>query len=287
MNFDTVFSFYSQNHLSKIRPKGNELHNFESVYENYLALLVGGWDVATLTVEQCEKFFESLRHRLDFATFNRCLKSFRGAINHGLRNIENFPLKVNPASKIKKMDERTRDRILNDDECVKLVLAFNALRHHTYTDMFKMLLYTGARVGAIQKMEWCEIDFEEKYWLAKTRGNAKDSHYRHDLNDDAIALLQSRARISNEDDIYVFPATNDSSKPAHPGDDYWKCAIIDADLYAEGGVERLRKQDLRRSYSVSHLINSDSVVVTSMQIGHNYPRNMDQNIIKLSSNKRT
>jgi integrase len=65
---------------------------------------------------------------------------------------------INPVASTEKRRERTRDRVLSDDE---LRLIWNALGPNDYGDILRLLILTGQRGGEVSGLRWKEIDFDE------------------------------------------------------------------------------------------------------------------------------
>ncbi len=91
-------------------------------------------------------------------------------------------------------EERSRDRVLSDDELRLVWGAFETIGW-PFGAMGKLLLLTGARRGEVAAMEWREIDLDARLWsLPASRTKNKHAHALP-LSDAAIAVLKDLPRI--------------------------------------------------------------------------------------------
>lgn len=114
----------------------------------------------------------------------------------------------NPATRIKKYKEKSRDRWVKPSEMPQLVEAINAEPSPYIRAALKLYLLTGLRRGELLGLRWRDIDFERReIRLADTK--AGRSHTVA-ITEPAERILRSLPRgIGN---AYVFPG-NDPKKP--------------------------------------------------------------------------
>ncbi len=130
--------------------------------------------------------------------------------------------------------EVARDRILDDEELVRIILA--ARDNGTiYGGIIELLALTGQRREEVAQMRWEEVDFERRLWtIPKSRSKNKKPHFVQ-LSDQAVAVL----RRQNRQGIYVFSLSG--QKP------FQGFSKAKRDLDRLAGVTGWRIHDLRRT----------------------------------------
>ena len=98
-------------------------------------------------------------------------------------------------------DERSRDRVLGDEELRAVWLAAEEIGW-PFGAMVKVLVLTGQRRDEVARMEWSEIDFGDKLWTLPRERVKNDEKHEVPLSDAAIAVLKSVPRIAGS--RYVF-----------------------------------------------------------------------------------
>jgi len=120
----------------------------------------------------------------------------------------------------------------------------------------KLLIFTGARKGEIEKLKWSEVDFETAY-LRLT--DSKTGQKAIPLNAGALEILASLPRLDSS--AFVFPA--------HRGGSYyqgtpkiWRIIRVNADL------EDVRLHDLRHSFASIAVSGGASLPIIGALLGH-------------------
>lgn len=112
--------------------------------------------------------------------------------------VERGVIAVNPCAGVKAPTaEKSRDRVLTDDELRALWLACDSLSE-PFGSLVRLLMITGQRRDEVGQMTWTELDLDAKLWtIPKER--AKNSQ-AHDvpLSDQAIAVLARIQRIAGD-----------------------------------------------------------------------------------------
>lgn len=166
---------------------------------------------------------------------------------------------INPASRVKKFREKSRERFLQQREARAFFTALRSL-DHTMRHYFLMLLYTGVRPNNVQAMRWEDIDFEHQVWRIPDTKNG----YSHTipLVDPAIALLRRR---ENNRSPWVFPSARSKSGHITEPKKAWN------KLRQESGLKDLQMRDLRRSLASWQAIQGHSLVLIGKTLGHKSP----------------
>ena len=73
-------------------------------------------------------------------------------------------LSINPVSKIKMFQEKSRERFLQEEELPRFFKALNAEPNQDFADVFRLCLFTGARRSNVLAMQWQDIQVEKTEW---------------------------------------------------------------------------------------------------------------------------
>ena len=144
-----------------------------------------------------------------------------------------------PLAGVKKLEERSRDRVLSDAE-LKTIWHGCERMGFVFGPMFQLLMLTGARRDEIASLEWSEVDTESRYITIPKERTKTDSEHAIYLNDEALAIIEKLPRLA--DCKFVFSTTGDS-----PSSGFSKAkALLDK---IAPTAKPWRLHDLRRTFS--------------------------------------
>ncbi|HQQ00100.1 MAG TPA: tyrosine-type recombinase/integrase [bacterium] len=190
---------------------------------------------------------------------NLIATTYRFAIENGYL-LENHP---NPARRVKKFQEQTRDRYLAESEWPILAESIDREENPFVRAAFMLLLLTGIRKGELLRMQWSDINFETvTLRIPLTKGGEPRTI---PLNSAAIEILKSLPRQSD----FVIAGKN----PGEPFVGLQKCW---ARIIRRSGIEDLRIHDLRRSHGSWALSHGVSLETVSRLLGHRSVRITEQ-----------
>jgi integrase len=130
--------------------------------------------------------------------------------------------------------EVARDRVLNDDELTRVIIAARQIGG-PYGGIVELLALTGQRREEAARCVWEEIDLQNRIWtLPNLRTKNAKSHIVH-LSDQAIAVLKEARKQGK----FVFSVAG-----THPFQDF---SNAKRELDAISGVTGWRLHDLRRT----------------------------------------
>lgn len=133
----------------------------------------------------------------------------------------------NPAARIKKFREKSRDRFVQPHEMPHLIRALNEELNKTGKDFFWMLLLTGTRKTNTLMMRWEEINWHRNEWRIPETKNGDPLIVA--LTDRAVDILKRRKAKSQSS--WVFPQDEDSEKHFINPKRVWKRVLQSATLY--------------------------------------------------------
>jgi len=168
--------------------------------------LWNGRKVQDITKRDIIALLDTVRDRAPVMA-NRNLAAVRKLFNWCLaRDV----IQVSPCSLIEPpAPERSRDRILSDDE---LRLVWNATDRDAspFGPLVKLLMLTGQRLAEVGGMRWDELDLENKLWTLPAERVKNGERHEVPLSDAALEILTALPRIKTTKG-FVFTTTRDAA----------------------------------------------------------------------------
>lgn len=140
----------------------------------------------------------------------------RNRVHSALTRLFNFAaergvIDDSPCLRIRKIQEESRERVLNDTE---IKLYYDALSlENKDIDIYwqtklalKMQLLTGQRSSEIAGMTWDEIDLEQNTWLIPASRMKNNTEHKLPLTQAMRGLLQTVKSMFGNDTPYIFPS---------------------------------------------------------------------------------
>jgi integrase len=143
---------------------------------------IGRRDVASLlsAIAQSKSDATANRTRASLSAF------FGWAIREGL-------LEVNPVALTERREEKSRDRVLTDQELAEI---WAALKDDAYGAIVKLLMLTGARREEIGALRWSEVDLDKALISLPPARTKADRAHNIPLSPPALTILQVRPRLT-------------------------------------------------------------------------------------------
>ena len=200
---------------------------------------------------------------------------FNKGIEWGLNN-------TNPAEKVKKFKEKSRERFLKQGEFPKFINSLEQEENMIIKKFFWILLLTGQRKSNVLAMRWEEIDFNRKVWIIPETKNGDSLTVP--LVDRAIILLKELENCKDSD--WVFPSHGKTGHYQDPKS-AWK-RILD-----RANITNLRIHDIRRTMGSFQAMTGASLPLIGRSLGHKtsqatqvYAR-IDDDPVRTAYNKAT
>jgi integrase len=163
-----------------------------------------------------------------------------------------------PTARIKRFPRHERERILDDDELGRFLLALEQLPREITRDAIEMCLWTGARRSNVFSMRWDEISMASKVWTIPKEKFKSGKPCNVPLCDQAMTILRRRKKGSASE--WVFPGSGQSGHFCCPRE-------AKARLCKLAGLENFRIHDLRRTLGSRVALIAPNTVVQKM-LGH-------------------
>lgn len=167
-----------------------------------------------------------------------------------------------PSSPIRKNTRRARGRLLNANQLAKLGAWLEApqLRWLELADAIHLILLTGCRSGEVSRLQWTEV-LEDRLRLKTSKTGSRDVV----LTPPAIAVL--RRRRTGAQSVYVFPDSQDPTKPRGALDVPWRSIRENIGLPRE-----IRLHDLRHTYASQAIMTGETLNMAGQLLGHRRPQ---------------
>ncbi len=136
--------------------------------------------------------------------------------------------------------ETKRDRVLTDQE-LKAIWEATDKTGYPYGNMDKLLILTGQRVGEVSKMQWEDIDFDNRVWTLPAEETKANRRHEVPLSDLALEIIEATPCTGE----YLFTSGRIGDKPIN-GQSKSK-AVLDE----KSGVAGWRRHDYRRTMATN------------------------------------
>jgi len=252
MTFDKLFDRYLNEYA-----KPHKISWTDDLY--YYQKFLNKFDkkkISDINRQDIEKMHNHVKEVSGLYAANRLLaltsKIFNKAIDWGFEGI-------NPALRIKKFKEQSRDRALQATEIGAFFEALNEEPNLILKSYFYMSLLTGARRSNILSMRWDQITFgDPTEWKIPLTKNG-ESH--------TVILVPQAVEILNElkglfDSPWVFFSQASKSGHIEEPKSAWKRILTRAD------ITDLRIHDLRRTLASWQVKTGASSFVIGKTLGH-------------------
>jgi integrase len=166
----------------------------------------GGRKIHEITKRDVIALLDTVRDRAPVMA-NRNLAAVRKLFNWCLaRDV----IQVSPCSLIEPpAPERSRDRILSDDE-LRMVWNAAGADASPFGPLVKLLILTGQRLTEVGGMRWDEIDFANKLWTIPAERVKNGQRHEVPLSDAVVEILNALPRIKTTKG-FVFTTTRDAA----------------------------------------------------------------------------
>lgn len=115
-------------------------------------------------------------------------------------------IEASPMTRLRKTEEKPRERVLNDEEIQKFWLNIDKVGIHPLTSIaLRLILSTAQRPGEVINMCWHEVDLDTALWRIPADKSKNGRAHKVPLNSTSLNLLD-QAKIYSKQKEYVFPS---------------------------------------------------------------------------------
>ncbi len=243
------------------KPKGpkslyNDKLNFETHCKPLAARRLGA-----VRKGDIEKLHRGIGERCGHYAANRTVALLKAMYYHAIRSDDIAYNGINPCCGVRKYEEPSRDRFLQQDEAEAFFKALYA-EEDVFRDFFLISLLTGARKSNVLSMKWEDVKLDGGYWRIPTTKNR--SVVVVPLVPAAVSVLESRRAIAGGSP-WVFPGHRRGDH-LHSPKHAWERVLAAAKL------DNLRMHDLRRTLGSWMTMQNVSLTIVGKALGHRSPQ---------------
>lgn len=267
LSINDIFSLYLENELKHRETIAGRKHSLEIVYENHVRTAIGDCLVSRITKKSARNFLKKLEVK-GYSVHNKVVSVLKAAFNYVIDFEEELGVFQNPFARVKKMKGVVRSRYLTHEEAGRLLNALKEVKDQDVADIYRLALFTGARLSNVKSMQWRDISLSSAIWSIPSTLTKTSVPYEIPLHSYVIEILKAR-QLKHKQTEFVFPARN-KSKYGYitGGDKVWKTAIKIADLYHPNPNIRPRPHDLRRTFATWQIQSGADISVVSKALCH-------------------
>ncbi len=224
--------------------------------KNYILPFFARKSISDIERKDILEFTNSLSN----GTSAKCLILLSCAFNQA-ELWEYRPRNSNPCRGVPKHQGKMMERFLNVEELSRLEKTLlakeTAALASIYTiNAFRLLIYTGCRLGEVLSLKWDEVDFDNSCLRLK---DSKTGKRTIPLNEHAIKILHSVQKQA--DNPYVFCGDK-------PGTHLVTVQKTWERIRKEAGIPDVRIHDLRHSFASFMIMNGLNIFEVSKLLGH-------------------
>jgi integrase len=272
---------YDARHVERLSPRTRVL--YRGLAETYILPRLGNVALSAVTRGMVARFHDEItveivanlrkRNRTGDGgrTANIAVNLLRSMFNDAIDR--EVVTTANPAQRIKKAKETRRERFLSLEEIGRLYQALEADAQEradwTWSDLFRLLLSTGARRGNVLAMRWEDVALQDRVWRIPADQTKTGTTYVVALEPGAVEILTRRraeaaqlAEIENRKlNPWVFPGRG---KRGHLSEvkSAWDR------IRKQAGLDGVRVNDLRHTHASLLASRGVSLQMIGAQLGH-------------------
>jgi integrase len=189
-----------QAYLAHIKRRNRAWRRDQEKWDRYVEPAMGRTALADITRSDCQSLVDRIGTNRPIAA-NRTAAFLSSFLGFAVRS---SGLASNPAKGLTRFPETARTRVLKADELPRLLDGIEA-EGEPWADVFKVLLFTGARRASVVGMRWEDIDLGPALWTIPAKIAKNKTATAVPLIEPAVALLQRRLK-RRAGEPWVFPS---------------------------------------------------------------------------------
>jgi integrase len=190
---------------------------------------------------------------------NRCLAVLSALMSYA---IEGGHRGDNPCKRVKRNQETARRRYLSQTEVARVAEVLSRWPDQNGADALRLLLFTGARKGEVQRARWEQFDLAAMMWRKPASATKQKRVHEIPLAAPAAELLARMRAAAPADAVFLFPSPDRQGQPRGDLSHVWPRVAKAA------GVENARLHDLRHSHASALVSSGVSLPMVGALLGH-------------------
>lgn len=255
--FADFWKVFTQKYI-KENHKPSTINRDSSRIKNYILPLLGNKKITEISQKDILAFKDALAHVK--GSCSKCLILLSVAFNQA-ELWGYIPKNSNPCKGVSKYPDKKMHRFLNDEELERLdrvLIAFvevGTTSNYTIA-AFRMLMYTGCRLGEILSLKWDDVNLKENYIHLKDSKVGERGIPLNEMAKDVLLELQKQ-----ENNQYVFCGDKKGTHLVNIHKTWQR-------VRNRAGLPDVRIHDLRHSFASFALKKGVDLYTVSKLLGH-------------------
>lgn len=249
---------FKEEHLHKLRSKTQG--DYRLILDNQIMPALGKLKVAAVAFEHVDRMHRKIAQHTPILA-NRTLavasKMFALATKWRLRP-------DNPCKGVERRPEHGRKRYMASEELARLTKALAEHPDQQLANIFRLLLFTGARSGEVLSATWDQFELAEGVWSKPPSSTKQKRPHEIPLNAPARQLLA------------MLPKDGELLFPSRTGQRRTNLNHSWALICKAAGISGLRIHDMRHSHASVLVSAGLSLPVIGALLGHNSIRSTER-----------
>jgi integrase len=255
--FEEFWQVFTEKYI-KHHHKPSTVKRDGSRIKNYILPFFGKKLIANIERKDIIGFKDTMSHVKGNCT--KCLRLLSVAFNQA-ELWEYIPANTNPCRGVPKTPDKMMERFLSIDELTRLEKTLEARETlalaSPYTiNAFRLIIYTGCRLGEVLSLKWEDVDLPNNCLRLK---DSKTGKRTIPLNEHAIRIISNVQKQA--DNHYVFCGKK-------PGTHLVAVQKIWERIRKQAGISDVRIHDLRHSFASFMIMNGLNIFEVSKLLGH-------------------
>jgi len=257
ITFEEFWQVFTEKYI-KQHHKPSTINRDASRIKNYIMPFFAKKSIIDIERRDIIAFKDSMAHIKGNCT--KCLRLLSVAFNQA-ELWEYIPLNTNPCKGVPKHPEKKMERFLSIEELERLEKTLvaretSALASPYTINAFRLIIYTGCRLGEVLSLKWDDVDFDD---CCLRLSDSKTGKRTIPLNESAMIVLSNTQKI--EGNPYVFCGDK-------PGTHLFSVQAMWGRIRKQAGITDVRIHDLRHSFASFMIKNGVSLFEVSKLLGH-------------------
>ena len=255
--FEDFWQVFTKKYIEQ-HHKPSTINRDSSRIKNYILPFFGKKSIAKIERKDIIAFKDSMSHIKGNCT--KCLRLLTTAFNQA-ELWEYRPHSSNPCRGVPKTPDKKMERFLSIAELERLEKTLSeretsALASPYTVNAFRLIIYTGCRLGEVLSLQWDDVDLPNNCLRLK---DSKTGKRTIPLNEHAIKILHNVQKQA--DNPYVFCGDK-------PGTHLVTVQKTWERIRKQAGIPDVRIHDLRHSFASFMIMNGLNIFEVSKLLGH-------------------
>lgn len=253
-----TFTQLAEKYIQHITHRNKSVKDDKQRLRDHILPSIGTKKLSEIKLTHLQTLSENIKEKLTPATSNRCSalikRMFATAVEWEL-------VKVSPASNLKIFREPPpRNIVLTPDDMKKLIEACKADQNIFLGSLFLLAMFTGRRIGELQRAKWSDIDITGRIWKVPDTKAGEQQYIV--ITDDVLEILNRLPQLHGNP--YLIVGGKDGSHVVHYRPAWDRIIKV-------SGLKPFPPHGLRHNYASTLVAMGTSLTHVQQLLGHKSP----------------